>query len=113
MAKFKDRLKELRKEKGLTQEKFADLLGKTESLIRKYENGSVFPASDSLNRVSIGNYERGDREPIYSTVVGLAKFFDVTTDYLLGLSDIRKFELDLSTIQTTELLKELERRCNQ
>lgn len=113
MTEFKDRLKELRKEKGLTQEELADLIGKSEITIRKYENGSIFPPSDSLSRVSIGNYERGDRQPIYSTVIGLANFFDVTTDYLLGISDIRKFELDLSSIPTKHLLNELERRIEK
>lgn len=113
MAEFKDRLKELRKEKGITQQQLADLMGKTESLIRKYENGTTFPASDSLSRVSIGNYERGDREPVYSTIVGLANFFDVTTDYLLGLSDIRKFEFNLSIIPMNDLLSEINRRCGE
>ena len=32
-------------------------------------------------------YENGEREPSASTLVALANFFKVSTDYLLGLSD--------------------------
>lgn len=32
-------------------------------------------------------YENGEREPSASIIVALAKFFGVSTDYLLGLSD--------------------------
>ena len=37
-----------------------------------------------LAETTIANYERGEREPNISLLVGFAKFFDVTTDYLLG-----------------------------
>ena len=33
-------------------------------------------------------YERGQREPSASTIVALADYFDVSTDYLLGRTDI-------------------------
>lgn len=33
------------------------------------------------------NYEGGQREPNFSTLIALADFFDVTTDYLLGRTD--------------------------
>ena len=32
-------------------------------------------------------YENGEREPSASTIISLADFFDVSTDYLLGRSD--------------------------
>ena len=35
---------------------------------------------------TIGNYVRNIREPDYSTLVEIAKYFDVSTDYLLGYS---------------------------
>ena len=111
MAEFKDRLKELRKERELTQSELAELLGKTESVVRKYENGTVYPASG----VAIMRYEKCHREPNLGTLMGLAKFFDVTTDYLLGLSDERnpvviEKPLDLSTVPTDDMMRELLRR---
>lgn len=110
MAKFKDRLKELRKEKGLTQQELAALLGKTESVVRKYENGSVFPRTSVIS-----NWEKGLNGTTNDSLIGLSQFFDVTTDYLLGLSDIRKpivmeKQLDLSKIPTDELMREVVRR---
>lgn len=36
---------------------------------------------------SYQNYEGGQRRPDYETLVALADFLDVTTDYLLGRTD--------------------------
>lgn len=35
---------------------------------------------------TIGNYVRGIREPDYATLIKIAKYFNVSTDYLLGYS---------------------------
>ena len=64
MANFSDRLKELRKAKGVTQRQVAELLGVTERNYQRYEYDLVDPAA--------------------STVSKLADYFGVTTDYLLG-----------------------------
>ena len=61
------RLKELRKEKGYTQRKTAILCQITD---KAYQN-----------------YERQKREPQLAVLVRLAKLFDVSTDYLLGITD--------------------------
>ncbi|EAC6601569.1 helix-turn-helix transcriptional regulator [Listeria monocytogenes] len=61
---FGNRLSELRKKKGISQYKLADELG--------------------FSRGQIANYEQGSREPDYSTLLKIAEYFDVTTDYLLG-----------------------------
>lgn len=61
------RLKELREEKGLTQKQLADLLG--------------------LNSVTYLHYEKAQREPPLSLLAEMAKFFNVSVDYLLGLND--------------------------
>ena len=79
-----------------------------------YENGSMFPRT----AVAYFKYEKGQREPNNDTLVGIAQFFDVTTDYLLGLSDERKpkvieKQLDLSIIPTDELMREVVRRWSQ
>ncbi len=58
------RLKELRKSYGLTQEKLADAL--------------------DISRVNYTRYETDKARPDYETLILLADFFDVTTDYLLG-----------------------------
>ena len=62
------RLKELRKEKGVSQKAVADYLGITQ---RAYSY-----------------YETGQREPTLDNLVMLRKFFEVSTDYLLGVSDL-------------------------
>ena len=43
----------------------------------------------SLSQQTISLYEAGKREPDYETLNIIAKFFNVSTDYLLGNSDIR------------------------
>lgn len=64
------RLKELRKEKGITQLKLAMDLG--------------------LNQNSVSRYETGEREADYKTLIMLADYFDVTVDYLLERTDEKK-----------------------
>ena len=70
VATFGDRLRSLRKEKGLTQKEIGALLG--------------------VSADSIGKYESGDRTPEPNDIIILAKFFGVSADYLLGISDIRQ-----------------------
>ena len=64
-----NRLKLLRKELKKTQTDIANVLGITVS--------------------AYGNYELGQREPDNANLVKLARYFNVSTDYLLGLSDER------------------------
>lgn len=65
---FSTRLISLRKEKGLSQYSLADKLG--------------------CSRGLISNYEQGRREPDFNTLLKLADYFNVSTDYLLGKSNI-------------------------
>jgi transcriptional regulator with XRE-family HTH domain len=67
--KFNDRLRELRKGNGLTQDEFSKQSG--------------------LTRSAISMYERGEREPNFETLEKLADFFNVDMNYLLGKSDNR------------------------
>lgn len=39
-----------------------------------------------LSPSALGNYIRGEREPDYGTLVRIAEYFQVTTDFLLGYS---------------------------
>lgn len=61
------RLKELRKERGLTQTEVATAL--------------------HLNSVTYLHYEKDQREPSLAVLAEMALFFGVTTDYLIGLAD--------------------------
>jgi transcriptional regulator with XRE-family HTH domain len=66
---FHERLKELRLETGFSQKEFADEFGIENSKYNKWENGK--------------------NKPDFDTVCMLAKHFDVPTDYLMGIADIR------------------------
>ena len=67
MEKFIERLKELRQEKGLSQAQLAKATG--------------------ISTGAIGFWETGERVPNALAIKTLAKYFGVTTDYLLGLED--------------------------
>ena len=67
MKIFAERLKELRVEKDLSQRGLAQLLNLSYSAIKQWES-----ETRTLNAEAI---------------VVIAKFFDVSADYLLGLSD--------------------------
>ena len=67
MHKFSERLKELRIEAGLSQEKLANAVG--------------------LTHTAIGLWEQGKRTPNLDAVIVLAEFFSVSIDYLAGLED--------------------------
>lgn len=41
----------------------------------------------NVSQRSISSWETGFREPDFATLERIAVFFDVTTDYLLGLGD--------------------------
>lgn len=64
---FKDRLKELRIESGLSQMALAVKLNLSQSAIAKWELGKT--------------------EPTSSAIIAVAKFFNETTDYVLGVED--------------------------
>lgn len=70
MEEFKDRLRILRKERGMTQKNVGELLDVTERNVR--------------------SYEAGDRFPEISGLLLLADYFDVSLDYLVGRSEERE-----------------------
>ncbi len=61
------RLKELRKQRNITQLKLAMDLG--------------------LNQNTISRYETGDHEADYKTLILIADYFNVSIDYLLERTD--------------------------
>lgn len=66
VVSFGNTLRALRLEKGYSQTKVAQKIGISVSMIGLYENGT--------------------RMPSFSTLIKIASLFDVTTDFLLGVS---------------------------
>lgn len=64
---FGKRLKELIKEKGISQQALAESIGFSQRAVSKWINQQA--------------------EPTENAIVKCAKYFGVSTDYLLGLSD--------------------------
>lgn len=64
---FARRIKELRAEKGFSQQQLGDLVG--------------------VSKVSIFNYENGLQQPSLEILVNLAKSLNCSVDFLLGVSD--------------------------
>jgi transcriptional regulator with XRE-family HTH domain len=64
------KLKELREQRRLNQEGLAMKL--------------------SVSQSTISAYEVGERTPDLETLISIANFFDVSIDYLVGLSETRK-----------------------
>ena len=57
-----------------------------------------------ISASTIGMYEQGRREPDLSTLIKIAQYFHVTTDYLLGLEDTAHKLNSPFTSQEKELL---------
>ena len=58
-------------------------------LRRKKKKSQIALALDlDMCQNTISRYETGEREADYATLIKLADYFDVSTDYLLGKSDI-------------------------
>lgn len=81
MVDLGNNLKTLRLKKNWTQAQLAQKLGITKSVISAYETGI--------------------RLPSYDILIHIAKIFNVSTDYLLGLE--KKYEIDLSGLTKEEI----------
>lgn len=64
---FISRLKDLREDNDLTQQQIAELL--------------------NCKQQAYSNYEKGKRELPYEMLLKLAKIYNTSTDYILGLTD--------------------------
>ena len=67
---MESRIKNLREKRGIIQEILAAELGITQQMLSKYEKDVTVIKVDILKR--------------------LAEYFNVTTDYLLGMSDVKR-----------------------
>ena len=68
MNNFSERLKAIRKSRGITQKQLAQDIGASER--------------------GIQSYEIGERKPAFDQLIALADYFDVSLDYLVGRSDV-------------------------
>ena len=50
---FPEKLRKMRKDKGLTQEELANSIFVSRTLISKYENGSVYPTKDNVQKLAL------------------------------------------------------------
>ena len=85
------RLKELREQRRLNQEALAQKLNVSQS--------------------TISAYEIGERVPDLETLIAIANFFDVSLDYLAGLSDlkhpIKQSDLSLDELEHLHVYQQL------
>jgi len=75
-------IKDKKEEKGLTQEKQADEMGISKGSLTKYVSGKAIPNAD--------------------TIFTMAKYYDCSADYLLGLSNI-----PIANINDAEMSRQL------
>lgn len=69
MSTLANRIKELRTERGLTQEEFGKIFGIVKSTVSLYESGKSTP-DDEIKKT-------------------IAKYLNVSLDYLMGVSNLR------------------------
>lgn len=81
---FGYRLRELRKEKKLTQDQVARRL--------------------NLSKTTISGYENNVKTPSLDVLVQLSVFYNVTADYLLGLENRKMLYIDGLTDRQQEVL---------
>jgi len=65
---FKERLKELRIEQGLSQQELGKMI--------------------NMSKMAISHWESGHSEPSISQLIFLSELFEVSVDYLIGKSNI-------------------------
>ena len=87
MINLGNKLKTLRIQRQMTLKDVACRVGVSKSIISAYENGS--------------------RRPSYEMLIKLARLFNVTTDYLLGLEQKKQLDLSGLTIAQQESLYNL------
>lgn len=79
---FGENLKHLRKSREMTQQDLGSKLGLSKAVVSKYENGIGYPSFDILVRI--------------------AKFFGVSTDYLLGV--MKGKTVDVSELTENQII---------
>lgn len=93
-----NRIKKLRKEKGLT--------------LNELSNELLNNVDLKISSNALGKYEREEREPKLETWQKLADYFNVPTPYILGQSDYRD-GLDLWSKNTGYSMQEIQREVER
>lgn len=79
MATYGERIRELRKNRHMSQQDLADLL--------------------DVSKVAVSQYEREVRKPDLNTLTALSDIFNVSSDYILGNDDVTVRFLDTDDIR--------------
>lgn len=86
---FSDRLRQLRKQHKISQDALAKQLFVSQQSVAKWEKGKITPNPE--------------------TIVKIANIFDVSTDYLLGHSDILKIDEEEPTQEEWDSLTDTQK----
>lgn len=81
-----NRLKELRLEKHMSQAKLAEVF--------------------NISQQAVSHYEKGLRDMDHTLMTSISDFFNVSIDYLLGLSQIRNYEEITTEDKINKLIEE-------
>lgn len=84
---FGEKLRQLRKEKKMTQQELGSYIGLSKAVISKYEVGLGYPSFDILIR--------------------FARFFGVSTDYLLGLESDKSLDVSHLTDRQIDCIRRI------
>lgn len=70
------------------------LFGKRLKSLRKPTNLTLKEVADEINvsRSSYAGYEAKDRKPPIDKLIRLSKFYNVSIDYILGLTDVKDIQ---------------------
>lgn len=83
ISSFSERLKELRAEKGIRSEDAAEVFGVSRATLSAYEMGKSVPDLNVLNK--------------------MADFYEVSTDYICGRTNVKKFlQVDTSSVKLSQ-----------
>lgn len=85
--KWNKRIKDLRIDHDMTQDKLAEALG--------------------VDAKTISRYEKGETEPTISTLIKIALLFNVSLDYITGLKDVELIEEDTTVYDLEVIINKL------
>ena len=93
-----EKIKKIRKEKGLTQQELADILGIAKTTVTMYETGNRYPHLGILKKICLifdisGNYLLGLTDKAISLKVAMEKEKNFATEIATFLSPFPKYDL--------------------
>lgn len=125
-------IKTLREQHNMSQEELGKIAGVTDKAVSTWENDIKIPRMGAIQRIAdyfgirksdiiedknnnidtpmphqnlISKYEQEQREPKFEMLIAFANFFEVTTDFLLGVStDTKTDKKDTSLINEVSMI---------